>query len=151
MQGVLHHLLGGVDLEVEYIAHDFCLDATTTIEQIINFGKFKSEYRYCFIWINSGSSRDEAVTVLGLELGKRVLHQSFNERIRPVKNYQNLAEVDDLLDRSSGVKAEVMSDIFHVGIDSPKQMAQHILDLHFNNIVQQNANVSIELDLVRFS
>nr|GLL26981.1 adenylate isopentenyltransferase 3, chloroplastic-like [Ipomoea trifida] len=140
MQGVLHHLLGGVDLEVEYIAHDFCLDATTTIEQIINFGK-----------INSGSSRDEAVMVLGLELGKRVLHQSFNERIRPVKNYQNLAEVDDLLDCSSGVKAKVMSNIFSVKIGSPKQMAQHILDLHFNNIVQQNANVSIELDLVRVS
>nr|GMC99731.1 adenylate isopentenyltransferase 3, chloroplastic-like [Ipomoea batatas] len=141
MQGVLHHLLGGADLDVEYIAHhDFCLGATTTIEQIINFGK-----------INSGSSRDEAVTVLGLELGKRVLHQSFNERIRPVKNYQNLAEVDDLLDCSSGVKAKVMSNIFSVEIGSPKQMAQHILDLHFNNIVQQNANVSIELDLVRVS
>nr|GMC95423.1 adenylate isopentenyltransferase 5, chloroplastic-like [Ipomoea batatas] len=113
-------MLGGVDPDVEYIAHDFCLNTTATIEQIINFGKilivfdgsnsfiealvedplsqFKSKYRYCFI---------------------------------------------------TGVKAKVMSNIFHLEIDSPKQMVQHTLHLRFNNLVQQNINAPMDLDLVR--
>ncbi|XP_019165133.1 PREDICTED: adenylate isopentenyltransferase 5, chloroplastic-like [Ipomoea nil] len=109
--GVPHHLLGHVkNPDEEYTARDFCFQATSVIERIINSGKvpvvaggsnsfiealvedpdfkFKSKYLGCFIWL------DVSPNVLNTFVSKRVdqmVNQGLVDEVRgifaPDKDY----------------------------------------------------------------
>ncbi|XP_057964209.1 adenylate isopentenyltransferase 5, chloroplastic-like [Malania oleifera] len=87
-QGVPHHLLGDVDPDSDFTAHDFCLRALSAMDAITSSGripiivggsnnyiealvespeyKFKAKYQPCFIWL------DVSVPVLHAHVSKRV-------------------------------------------------------------------------------
>ncbi|KAK3023017.1 hypothetical protein RJ639_045011 [Escallonia herrerae] len=117
-RGVKHHLLGEVEPDANFSAHDFCYYTLSTIKKIVRAGRvpivvggsnsyiealvedplfnFRSNYECCFLWIN---------------VSLPILHASVTKRVDQMVNAGLVDEVRGMFhpesDHSKGIRKSI--------------------------------------------